>query len=112
MNRTVMAVEPSPVMIAQRRPDAAPAVLAGAEPLPFVERIRPARTRSRATLRDIGLASGSTARMLNAQDKAGRQPAWSRIWLLLCRRDRRGASGVVVGCSIALTRKSSSPSCK
>lgn len=36
-NRTVLAVEPSPVMIAQRPADAAPAVLATAERLPFVD---------------------------------------------------------------------------
>jgi SAM-dependent methyltransferase len=36
-DRAVVAVEPSPVMIAQRRPDAAPAVLAAAERLPFVD---------------------------------------------------------------------------
>jgi SAM-dependent methyltransferase len=37
-DRTVVAVEPSPVMIAQRTADAAPAVLAAAERLPFVDR--------------------------------------------------------------------------
>ena len=36
-DRTVLAVEPSPVMIAQRPADAAPAVLATAERLPFVD---------------------------------------------------------------------------
>jgi SAM-dependent methyltransferase len=36
-DRTVVAVEPSPVMVAQRPPDAAPAVLAAAERLPFVD---------------------------------------------------------------------------
>ena len=36
-DRTVLAVEPSPVMIAQRPADAAPAVLAAAERLPFVD---------------------------------------------------------------------------
>ena len=36
-DRTVLAVEPSPVMIAQRPGDAAPAVLAKAERLPFVD---------------------------------------------------------------------------
>jgi SAM-dependent methyltransferase len=36
-DRTVVAVEPSPVMIAQRPADAAPAVLAPAERLPFVD---------------------------------------------------------------------------
>ncbi len=36
-DRTVVAVEPSPVMIAQRPADAAPAVLATAERLPFVD---------------------------------------------------------------------------
>ena len=36
-DRTVVAVEPSPVMIAQRPADAAPAVLAVAERLPFVD---------------------------------------------------------------------------
>jgi SAM-dependent methyltransferase len=36
-DRTVLAVEPSPVMIAQRPTDAAPAVLAAAERLPFVD---------------------------------------------------------------------------
>ncbi len=36
-DRTVLAVEPSPVMIAQRPADAAPAVLAEAERLPFVD---------------------------------------------------------------------------
>jgi SAM-dependent methyltransferase len=36
-NRAVLAVEPSPVMIAQRPADAAPAVLATAERLPFVD---------------------------------------------------------------------------
>jgi SAM-dependent methyltransferase len=36
-DRTVLAVEPSPVMIAQRPADAAPAVLAPAERLPFVD---------------------------------------------------------------------------
>ena len=35
-DRTVLAVEPSPVMIAQRPADTAPAVLAAAERLPFV----------------------------------------------------------------------------
>jgi SAM-dependent methyltransferase len=37
-DRTVLAVEPSRVMIAQRPADAAPAVLASAERLPFVDR--------------------------------------------------------------------------
>lgn len=36
-DRTVLAVEPSQVMIAQRPADAAPAVLAGAEQLPFAD---------------------------------------------------------------------------
>lgn len=36
-DRAVVAVEPSPVMIAQRPADAAPAVLAAAERLPFVD---------------------------------------------------------------------------
>ena len=36
-DRTVLAVEPSPVMIAQRAANAAPAVLASAERLPFVD---------------------------------------------------------------------------
>jgi SAM-dependent methyltransferase len=36
-DRTVLAVEPSPVMISQRPVDAAPAVLAAAEQLPFVD---------------------------------------------------------------------------
>jgi SAM-dependent methyltransferase len=36
-DRTVMAVEPSPVMVAQRPADAAPAVLAAAERLPFID---------------------------------------------------------------------------
>jgi SAM-dependent methyltransferase len=36
-DRTVLAVEPSPVMIAQRPADAVPAVLAAAERLPFVD---------------------------------------------------------------------------
>jgi SAM-dependent methyltransferase len=36
-DRTVLAVEPSPVMIAQRPADAAPAVVATAERLPFVD---------------------------------------------------------------------------
>src|SRR5437588_9638474 len=36
-DRTVLAVEPSPVMIAQRPADAARAVLATAERLPFVD---------------------------------------------------------------------------
>ncbi len=36
-DRTVLAVEPSPVMISQRPADAAPAVLAEAERLPFVD---------------------------------------------------------------------------
>ncbi len=36
-DRTVLAVEPSPVMIAQRPADAVPAVLASAERLPFVD---------------------------------------------------------------------------
>jgi SAM-dependent methyltransferase len=36
-DRTVLAVEPSPVMVAQRPADAAPAVLAPAERLPFVD---------------------------------------------------------------------------
>jgi SAM-dependent methyltransferase len=36
-DRTVLAVEPSPVMIAQRPADAAPAVVAPAERLPFVD---------------------------------------------------------------------------
>ncbi len=36
-DRTVLAVEPSPVMVAQRPADAAPAVLAAAERLPFVD---------------------------------------------------------------------------
>jgi SAM-dependent methyltransferase len=36
-DRIVLAVEPSPVMIAQRPADAAPAVLAAAERLPFVD---------------------------------------------------------------------------
>jgi SAM-dependent methyltransferase len=36
-DRTVLAVEPSPVMIAQRPAHAAPAVLAAAERLPFVD---------------------------------------------------------------------------
>ncbi|HEU0194509.1 MAG TPA: methyltransferase domain-containing protein [Gaiellales bacterium] len=36
-DRAVLAVEPSPVMIAQRAADAAPAVLASAERLPFVD---------------------------------------------------------------------------
>jgi len=35
--RTVMAVDPSPVMVAQRPADAAPAVLATAERLPFID---------------------------------------------------------------------------
>lgn len=37
-DRTVVAVEPSPVMIAQRPAGAAPAVIASAERLPFVDR--------------------------------------------------------------------------
>jgi SAM-dependent methyltransferase len=36
-DRTVVAIEPSPIMIAQRPADAAPAVLASAERLPFVD---------------------------------------------------------------------------
>ena len=38
LDRTVVAVEPSAVMIGQRRPDCAPAVQASAESLPFADR--------------------------------------------------------------------------
>ncbi len=36
-DRRVVAIEPSPVMIAQRRPDAAPAIIASAEALPLAD---------------------------------------------------------------------------